>query len=278
MTDYKISELSKIQYNDPRNELYEVQNATSKRRLVCTKDFGQKTVEVLVGDGAFALRGGGAPAESGTTQAFATAYTNRASTTAMLASMHRSLTTSASANNRVQIAPVNGSNIFRAYTNGDIGGFLLWCRFGSTACSNAGARFFVGVTSATSAIAGTNDPDGTAFPNIFGIAKNAADTELQFIRKNGTGTANKTSLGISLASLDDAFLDFYIKCDRNGTMSYVLRNMQTNTIYSDSESTAGNLPADVGLKLIIWLSTGAQTVAQNIKFHAYKHVTFIGDI
>lgn len=72
-----------------------------------------------------------------------------------------------------------------------VGGFLLIMRFGLGAVA-ASNRLFAGMFPGTGAI---TNVDPSSQTNLVGFAADSADTALQFITNDGSGTATKTSLG-----------------------------------------------------------------------------------
>ena len=74
-------------------------------------------------------------------------------------------------------------------------GFHLVARFGpSTGVTTATRRLFAGLTNSTAA---PTDVNPSSLTNIIGVGYDAADTNMQIMHNDGTGTATKTDLGAS---------------------------------------------------------------------------------
>jgi hypothetical protein len=128
------------------------------------------------------------------------------------------------------------------------GGFHFVARFGiSDATLVAGARLFVGLTSATSVL-GNADP--STFTNIIGVGLDAADTTLQIMHNDAGGSAVKIDLGASFP--ESTVTDFYelsLYCPPNGIeVSYQVINLSTNE--SASGVIISNLP--ISTQLLAW--------------------------
>ncbi len=128
------------------------------------------------------------------------------------------------------------------------GGFHFVARFGiSDATLAPGARLFVGMTSSI-AVLGNADPSNLT--NIIGVGLDSADTTLQIMHNDGTGTATKINLGASFP--ESTNLDFYelsLYCPPNGIeVSYQVVNLSTNA--SASGVIISNLPLNT--QLLTW--------------------------
>jgi len=106
-----------------------------------------------------------------------------------------STTNAATQERRVELATsgsagtnkVNGFSVKFFWTTG---GFFYSLRFGMPATFNAGFQWFMGLTDALSL---TGDP--SAKTNIIGFGVDAADSNIQFMVNDASGTATKTDLG-----------------------------------------------------------------------------------
>lgn len=115
----------------------------------------------------------------------------------------------------------------------------------------AGERFFAGFA-LNAAEAGTADP--SALLNCFGVAKDGADTNYQIIHNDGAGAATKIDTGLAFAANKYFELELSVPSG-GGSWDYVLRDMDTGTLYTGSINT--NIPAnDVGLYWRVWGSVG----------------------
>lgn len=93
---------------------------------------------------------------------------------------------------------------WRGSTNGywfgnaaGLGGFTFICRWSpATGQSTTTSRHFVGMSNNTGA---PTDVQPSSLTNMFGVGWDAADTNMQFMTNDGTGTATKVDLGGSFA-------------------------------------------------------------------------------
>lgn len=108
-------------------------------------------------------------------------------------STRRAIVTSAAAANSASELRVAATRCWRGDAAG-LGGFFAVFRFG---CSSAvsGQRVFVGLMSVTTAI--STSQDVPALTNVIGIGNGAADTNLQILHNDGSGTCTKVDLGAS---------------------------------------------------------------------------------
>lgn len=129
------------------------------------------------------------------------------------------------------------SNIkaFRTTTAG-YGGFIFKARFGVDS-SHGAERYAIGVASAQ--LGQTSDP--SSLTDMFMFAKDVADTNISIMSNDASGTATKTAIGPTLASLVGKLLDLTLSCDENGALSWSLTVVDDGTTYSGDIST--NVPA-----------------------------------
>lgn len=100
--------------------------------------------------------------------------------------------TGASASNCVGIRTTN-THLAMGSVNG--GGFLGAMRFGpTTGQTNASHRLFCGLMATGAA---PTDVNPSTLLNMFGIGWDSADTQIQFMYNDGSGTASKVALGTS---------------------------------------------------------------------------------
>jgi hypothetical protein len=118
-----------------------------------------------------------------------------------------------------------------------LGGFFFFARFGLETVSGT-YRAFIGL-SELNAVLGA---DPSTINNTIGLGKDAADTNWFFITK-GTGTANKTSTGVSVTQ--GTVLDLYIYSPPfSSNVILELRNSLDNTVLYTSGVVNTNLPAN----------------------------------
>lgn len=122
------------------------------------------------------------------------------------------------------------------------GGFRRSIIFGARVAASDCRAFFGECASSTSPVGAAADPSA-AF-NTFGIGKDAADTNLQFMHNNGAGAATKIDLGFTLAGLVGHVLRLDIYVPRGGAIGYIqLKDLSTDTTLV-STSTSTDLPTD----------------------------------
>jgi hypothetical protein len=143
------------------------------------------------------------------------------------------------------------------------GGFDLFLRW-SWVNNNAGFRLFAGMQNAAADPSASADP--SALTNAVGVGKDAADTNLQFMQNDASGTCTKTSLGVSLATLAGHVLELWLHCLPNATqIDYELLDVNTGATYTGSVNS--NLPAaDAKLYPLCYLNTAATGVAVTFDF------------
>lgn len=143
---------------------------------------------------------------------------------------------------------------FRIATSG-FGGFVYKARFGVDS-SPGTERYFIGMFSSPLAPpAQTVDP--SSFANCIMLAKDAADTDLSLMHNDGSGSAVKTALGVSLSSLVGKLLDFSLAVPVDGSECvWSLKDVDTDTEYSGTITT--ELPdTDVLLRPIFYVNSGS---------------------
>jgi len=119
------------------------------------------------------------------------------------------------------------------------GGGEFVCRFGASQIPT-GPRLWCGFETAINA--STADP--SSYTNILMFAKDAADTNIQFMVNDGSGTATKTDTGIPLAA--NGWYEASIWFDPGGAKAYgLLVRLDTGDIWFGSATS--NLPANGSL-------------------------------
>lgn len=121
-----------------------------------------------------------------------------------------------------------------------LGGFRLVFRWGAgDGATVASVRSFAGVTSSVSAI-GNADP--SSLTNMFGVGNDSADTNLQFMHNDGSGTATKVDLGSNFlsASLNADVLELVLfSAPNSGTVYWQVTRLNTG------DTVTGNFNSDL---------------------------------
>jgi hypothetical protein len=136
--------------------------------------------------------------------------------------------------------------LVRACTNGlPVAGFTMVLYFFFSIVLSGGNIFF-GFAPGTGSLGATTTT--SSLLNMIGLGKDGGDTNLSFMINNGSGTAAKTSLGVTPASLANQMLRLVITCDGLGNCAITLTNMEAGgASYSVSYPTAtAKLPVASG--------------------------------
>lgn len=117
------------------------------------------------------------------------------------------------------------------------GGWFIACRFAvETFASDI--QVLLGLTAATTALAG----EASAYTNMVGIGKDAADANWQFMYNDASGTATKINTTIAVNATD--VLDFFCFAPPNGTeVHFELRNAMTGALLASATATT-DLPVN----------------------------------
>lgn len=119
------------------------------------------------------------------------------------------------------------------------GGSKLVYTFGLGAY-NSGERLFFGYVG--SALTWSTNIDPSAQINMFGLAKDAADTTFQWMENDGSGTATKTSTGVTPNTTDVYRLTVFVPS--NATTIYMQLEVLTKTgVTLYTRSASSDLPA-----------------------------------
>lgn len=143
------------------------------------------------------------------------------------------------------------------------GGFHFVARFGFNLIA-AGSRAFVGMSTTTTALNPAVDP--STLLNQFGFGFDAADTNIQFMRKDGT-TAVKVDTGMAKGTGGTDFyeIDLYVPSGGGASVWYCIRRLTDDTIFRGSVAVTTNLPAvDTLMSFHLHLSNGAVAAAHSI--------------
>lgn len=148
------------------------------------------------------------------------------------------------------------AQMFRGAAAGE-GGFFIVVRWGpSTGVATTTNRAFVGLTSATTA---PTDVQPSSLTNMIGMGWDAADTNIQMMTNDGTGTATKTDLGASFpvptADRTKSY-ELALFCAPGGTTVYwQVTDLGTNATSTGSITT--DYPANTTLLALRgWMSAG----------------------
>lgn len=117
-----------------------------------------------------------------------------------------------------------------------VGGFFHRCRF-AIASATANQRAFFGLTSATTAISTTQEPN--ALTNMIGIGCGLGHTTLRVYNNDGSGTATETDLGANFPANDSAAVyDFTLFAAPNASsVQYEVTNLTTGNRVTGTIST-----------------------------------------
>ena len=139
----------------------------------------------------------------------------------------------------------NVAQFWRGNASG-LGGFTLITRFGIATGTPSTQRLFVGMRGSTAA---PTDVDPSTLTNIIGVGYDAADTELQIIHNDGSGTATKVPLGANFPKPTAERIDVYeiaLFCAPNtSTVSWEVSRL--NTAFSASGTISTDLPSSTTL-------------------------------
>lgn len=141
---------------------------------------------------------------------------------------------------------------------------------GSFGVHTAGANMRVMVGFYASGFTGANDPSNAI--NAFFIGKDSADTNLQIMHNDGSGTCTKVDLGSSFpantSQTDHYYVELTIDLDGASASYYVLR---VNTGDTATGSISTNLPTtNVGMYAGQWGCTGSTATACYLSFMGFQ--------
>lgn len=162
----------------------------------------------------------------------------------------------AAANNAVAGFRASQNTFWRGNAT-DFGGFHMVCRWGpATGVATTTNRAFVGMTSSTAA---PTDVQPSSLLSMCGMGWDAADTNIQIMTNDGTGTATKTDLGASfpVPTVDRSKVyELQLYCAPNAsTMSYKVTDVGTGSVASGTLST-DLIPNTTFISPRGWMSVG----------------------
>lgn len=153
------------------------------------------------------------------------------------------------------------------------GGFrasFVWSGSGFTVAS---ARMFVGYCSRVSGGPFT-DLQPSSLVNLFGVACDDSDTELQFIHNDGVGTATKIALGASFpkpSANQEQLYRLLLSSTDGTTINYTLTELVSGA--TTSGSVDSGLPADtVALGAGGYISAGGTSTTSVFRLHNYTEI------
>lgn len=120
-----------------------------------------------------------------------------------------------------------------------------------------------------SSTASHTDVEPSSLTNCAFFAADSADTNLQFMHNDASGTCTKIDTGIPVPAADrDAVYDSIIHCDPSGTtLKFKITNLVTGTSY-ESETGTTNLPAAAAwMAPYGYSSVGGVSNVTGISFH-----------
>jgi hypothetical protein len=169
--------------------------------------------------------GGGSPSWVPNVSAVNQAANNAGATIAAATQMG-TFTSAAGANSAADIVSSGPAvNMIRAFSNGlPIAGFSMTLFFAFTTTVSTEQCFF-GYSPGSGNLSGSQVP--SALTNMIGLGRDSGDTNLQFMINNGSGSAAKTDLGVTLASLANKMLKLVITCDSVGNCAISLTNIES---------------------------------------------------
>lgn len=172
----------------------------------------------------------------------------------------------AAAGTNVSYLYLNAAN-WRRGSNAGEDGFKFQFTFGvATGTSNTSARLFAGWTSSISV---PTDANPSTITNMFGFGYDSADTNLQWMHNDGSGTATKIDLGSSFPkpSVDrQESYEIEINCRPNGSaIWYKIRRIHTGATASGSVTT--DIPANTTyLAPRVYLSNAGVSAVNGLGF------------
>jgi hypothetical protein len=149
------------------------------------------------------------------------------------------------------------------------GGFFFAARFCSGSISLAGAQQLIGLQGSNAALGG----EPSALTNLLAVGKDIADTQWQFMRNDGSGTAVKASTGLTIAN--NQTLELYVYTAPGGSDVFVLvqsiANNGTPTVLLDTSYNT-DIPGTTNfLAMHCQVRNGATAAAANIEL-AYAYL------
>lgn len=124
-----------------------------------------------------------------------------------------------------------------------LGGFFMTTRFAVNS-TTTNQRLFIGMLGSTAAISTSQSP--SSLTNCAGVGWDSADTNLQFMSNDGSGTATKVDLGSNFpANNTTAVYELVMFAPPNGsTISYRVTRLDTGNETTGTVSASADLPVN----------------------------------
>lgn len=142
---------------------------------------------------------------------------------------------------RVTTAAVNAIASIRQAnsTHARVNGFsVVLCAGPDTGVTTSGStdRFWMGLRASTSA---PTDVEPSSLVNAIGLGYDAADTTMQIMHNDGSGTATKVNTGMAVPATDSSgMFKLHLWCEAgSSTVQYVVTNLTDGTEFSGTIST-----------------------------------------
>lgn len=137
-----------------------------------------------------------------------------------------------------------------------LGGFDLCWRFGFAAYP-ATSRWFVGFYGSTT---NPSNADPSSFTNLIGVGMDVADTAPQFMHNDGSGTATKSSSGLSAPAVNEVWEVRVFAAPNGSTVDLSVEKLNGGSVAEYQATT--DLPANTqGLLPILWANNGTTASA-----------------
>jgi hypothetical protein len=226
----------------------ELWNRLRSRRLLALKaptgvssvlqpHIAEKSISIWEGianSASFSSFGFPAPTVLGTLTAVGVTTTN------ILTAMRRVQVVSAAAAGSLAEIRANAAQVHRG-AGTPLGGFYLACKFGFSAVP-AGRRWFLGLIPNAAA----TNVDPSTLINMCGVGQDTADTQIQFMYNDGSGTATKSvgTSGQSTPTTSKAYL-FTMFCAPSGSDIVMgLEDLGTAN-YTEHSTAGGGAPTNI---------------------------------
>jgi hypothetical protein len=134
----------------------------------------------------------------------------------------------------------------------------------------ASHRVFCGLQNAN---VNQTDVEPSSLINMLGFGYDSADTNIQFMHNDGSGTATKVDTGIPVPTTNNsAAYRIRISCTPGGNVSYYIKALVAGTEFSGTASA--NLPgATTLLRYNSYISAGGTSSA--VEIHLFGHAITI---
>jgi hypothetical protein len=123
------------------------------------------------------------------------------------------------------------------------GGFYLKMIGGPTIASNTSCKWFMGVRASTSA---ASDVEPSSLVSMLGVGFDSTDANVSIMTNDSSGTAGKTSIGVSVPTTDRSalyMLEIWYAPGSTQSAIITVTDLIGGTSFTLVETTSGNLPA-----------------------------------